>query len=124
MNWIPYAGCRIQNADCWTARPGRGTLRRAVVVRGGADLVTVLQPAPFGGLAAAIFEHAVDGMLVLDGDLTVCALNPAAERLLHWAAADVVGGVECRQILSCRRDSPWFLSDDAHGECLCVAGGP
>src|SRR2546423_14860526 len=106
MNWIPYAGCRIQNADCWTARPGRGTLRRAVVVRGGADLVTVLQPAPFGGLAAAIFEHAVDGMLVLDGDLTGCALNPAAERVLPWAAADVGGGVGGRQILSCRPGWP------------------
>ncbi|HZB96068.1 MAG TPA: PAS domain-containing protein, partial [Herpetosiphonaceae bacterium] len=82
-----------------------------MVVRGGADLVTVLQPAPCSDLAAAIVEHAVDGMLVLDGDLTVRALNPVAERLLHWAAADVAGGLECRQLLACRRDSPWFLGD-------------
>ena len=115
----------MQDSGCGPLDSGRGAWyaahRRAVVVRGGADLVTVLQPAPFGGLAAAIVEHAVDGMLVLDGDLTVRALNPAAERLLHWTAADVVGGVECRQILSCRRDSPWFLGGDAHGECLCAA---
>jgi DNA-binding winged helix-turn-helix (wHTH) protein len=84
-------------------------------------VVAVLQSSSFAGVAAVIFEHAVDGMLVLDGGLTVRALNPAAERLLCWAAADVVGGLECRQLLSCRRDSPWFLGDDAHGECLCAA---
>lgn len=72
------------------------------------------------GLAPGVVEYAVDGMVVLDADLAVRALNPAAARLLQWSAADLAGGVACRQVLACRRDSPWFLGDEAHGECLCA----
>ncbi len=79
-----------------------------------------LAPPLSGGLAAAIFEHAVDGMVLLDRALAVRALNPAAERLLQWSAADLSSSVECRQVLACRRDSPWFLDEESRGECLCI----
>lgn len=76
---------------------------------------------PFtAGLGSTIFEHAVDGFVALDGELVVRALNPSAERLLQWSAADAVGSIACRQILACRRDSPWFLGDESRGECLCA----
>lgn len=83
----------------------------------------VHQPSPssVANATSAIFEHAVDGMIILDGNLVVRALNPAAEGLLQWSQTELVGGLECRQVLACRRDSPWFLAQEADGDCLCAA---
>jgi DNA-binding response OmpR family regulator len=79
------------------------------------------QQISLAAIASSIVEHAVDAMIVLDRALTVRALNPAAERLLLWSSTDLTRGFACRQVLACRRDSPWFLSEDARGECLCAA---
>jgi PAS domain S-box-containing protein len=44
-----------------------------------------------GRLLAAIFESAVDGIIVIDTRGRIEAFNPAAERLFGYARADVIG---------------------------------
>ena len=123
MNWIPYAESWIptRHDGRWTDRIANDTMAVSYsVASGGPALALAVASFPAVNIASAIFEHAVDAMLVLDDELTVRLLNPSAEQLLRWHAADVVGKLECRQLLSCRRDSPWFLGEAARGECLCA----
>ncbi|MRT22054.1 PAS domain S-box protein [Comamonas sp. CAH-2] len=39
----------------------------------------------------AVVDTAVDGIIMIEGDGRICAFNPAAERLLGWSAAEVLG---------------------------------
>ncbi len=42
--------------------------------------------------ARGVLEQAVDAIVTIDGDGVVRSMNPAAERLFGWKAAEVVGG--------------------------------
>src|SRR5262245_35991556 len=50
-----------------------------------------LSPGETGGILQAIFESAVDGIIVIDSRGLIEAFNPAAERLFGYAQDEVVG---------------------------------
>lgn len=52
-------------------------------------------------LALAVFEYTSDGILLIDKDRNVRAMNRAAERMLGQPAADVLGQLNCTE-LDCR----------------------
>ena len=39
----------------------------------------------------AVVDTAVDGIIMIEGNGTICSFNPAAERLLGWTAQEVIG---------------------------------
>ena len=51
-----------------------------------------LKPGETGGILAAIFASAVDGIIVIDTDGRIDAFNPAAERLFGYTEHEVLGG--------------------------------
>jgi len=50
-----------------------------------------LKPGEFGGILQAIFESAVDGIIVIDSQGIVEAFNPGAERLFGYSEKEVLG---------------------------------
>lgn len=55
-------------------------------------------------LSSLVFEYACDAMILLDSELTVRALNPAAQGMLGRQNEDVAGRLTCRTLLGCRPD--------------------
>lgn len=54
----------------------------------------------------AILDHSADGIMILNGDLSILHFNPAQERLTGWASADAVGAHHDTVIVWERLDSP------------------
>jgi PAS domain S-box-containing protein len=50
---------------------------------------------------SALLESAMDGIVMLDSDLKIVRVNPAAERLFAYAAKDLIG-----------QEAKWFLAGD------------
>lgn len=70
-------------------------------------------------LARAVFEHAADGILVIDRERRIRAANPAAERLLGRSAAEIVGDLYCHHHLQCRGEAGVALAT-----CRCLEVTP
>lgn len=49
----------------------------------------------------AIFRECPDGILLVDEERKILAMNPALERLTGWRAEEVVGKRECQILFSC-----------------------
>jgi DNA-binding winged helix-turn-helix (wHTH) protein len=71
-------------------------------------------------LSSLVFEYACDAMVLLDSELTVRALNPAAQALLGWRSDEAVGRLDCRALLGCPVERPRPGHDGRTlGACLC-----
>ncbi|MFZ2507129.1 MAG: diguanylate cyclase [Steroidobacteraceae bacterium] len=63
-----------------------------------------------------IFWHSCDGMMVIDENRRVLAMNPAMERLTGHPAQETVGKAECGLLFACR-DSQGCSLRDHPGQC-------
>jgi len=81
------------------------------VIRSGASSNLVL--------SSLVFEYGCDAMILLDSELTVRALNPAAQSLLGWRPDQAAGRLDCRTVLGCRAEPPRPAGDGRPGPCLC-----
>jgi diguanylate cyclase (GGDEF)-like protein/PAS domain S-box-containing protein len=74
-------------------------------------------------LFAAVLASAVDAVIILDGDGTIETINPAAERLLGYAADELVGLHVNVLVPGTRaRSHDEFVGRDARGEPLGAVG--
>jgi two-component system, LuxR family, sensor kinase FixL len=72
-----------------------------------------------GGVLGAIFESAVDGIVVIDGRGHIEAFNPAAERLFGYSRGEVIG-----QNVSMLMPSPYHEEHDGYLERYQREGKP
>ena len=71
-------------------------------------------------ISSLVFEYGCDAMILLDSELTVRALNPAAQALLGWRSDAVVNRLDCRTVLGCPTEPPRPGSESSGpGNCLC-----
>ncbi len=60
-----------------------------------------------------LFEHASDGVMIIDRALRIVALNPAAERLTASAASESVGVRVCSEVAVCQNAEGFELCETA-----------
>src|SRR5690242_17393529 len=68
-------------------------------VRVGRMLQGEIVDKPIPGLG--FLEYLTEGVLVLDGDRNIRAVNSALERMLGWSAAELVG-LHCHNLFGCQ----------------------
>jgi len=81
-------------------------------VRSGANASLVL--------SSLVFEYVCDAMVMVDSELTVRAINPAAQLLLARRNEDVAGRLDCRTALGCRPEPARSIQGrSGRTVCLC-----
>ncbi|NLT95600.1 MAG: PAS domain S-box protein [Clostridia bacterium] len=70
-----------------------------------------------------IFQHTSDGIVVLDENLRVLDINPAAEKLTGWSKKEVIEKLTCNEMLGClkAKESCWNSQDPE--DCMNVDCG-
>lgn len=53
-------------------------------------------------VSETLFHAAADGVMLIDRNRTVVAINPAFERMTGWTAKEVVGRKDCLTMLQCQ----------------------
>ncbi len=53
--------------------------------------------------ALGFLEYLAEGVMILDSDRVIRAVNSALERMLGWSAAELYG-VSCQQIFGCHQE--------------------
>ncbi len=84
---------------------------------GSADtLIEAIPQEPTEQQFNAAFRHLPDGVLFINRDLKILAMNPALERLTGWNQSEVVGKKRCLEFLCCKIGEADGIS--------CSAGNP
>lgn len=75
-------------------------------------------------MAQAVFQHVSDGIILIDGERRIRAMNPAARELLGDQAADMARDLCCATCLDCRSPAGRELAPGDGCRCLeALSGG-
>lgn len=62
-------------------------------------------------VAVQLFTLCSDGIVILDQERRILAMNPAAERITGWKQSELHEGMTCRELLQCSHQAGLPLSD-------------
>jgi len=70
-----------------------------------------------------IFQYTSDGIIVIDEELKVLDINPAAERLTGWGKKEIIGNMTCDEMNRCTQVKEACWSSEDPDSCMNVDCG-